>query len=266
MIALFEKPDEPPYYGSNHLLNFHTVYPDIWTRDLGKVCKESCCKGRVTDFLLIGPHCKKKYAASWYQYCKNGGFAKQYGGQKAKVDATFRVPGAYELLAVRFSKLEKLNQKYIKFAERHGYVETLPSKFIDPDRGYPIMCARSEYGKIEPTKPLNYHVQSSAMEWTGSAMVRCEEQLNDWGRRVRFDAWIAIQQHDELVFDLPRRGNPLEDLEREKVGDWAGMKSNLPRVRVLQKLMEKGGGDIGIPTPVGVEYHQANWGEGITIS
>jgi hypothetical protein len=29
LIALFEHPERPPYYGSVHLLNFHTVYPEI---------------------------------------------------------------------------------------------------------------------------------------------------------------------------------------------------------------------------------------------
>ena len=70
MIALFERPDEAPYYGSNHLLNFHTVYENLWNKELAEV-----------GFDKVGPHCKKKYASTWYQWCKNGGFAKQYGGQ-----------------------------------------------------------------------------------------------------------------------------------------------------------------------------------------
>lgn len=242
LIDLFEHPDDPPYYGSTHLLNFHTVYPDLWERELKGV-----------GFDNVGPHCKKKYAPTWYQWVKNGGFAIQYGAQKETADRAFHRPGSYERLKSRFSKLEVLNQKWIAFAEKHGYVETIPDRTVDPHHGYPLLCARTEWGKVLPTVPLNYHVSGTAMWHTAKGMVRCQGQLDEWERLTDFDGRIVIQQHDEMVFDFPA-GKGEEP--------W---KTNLPKIRKIQRLMEEGGRDVGIPTPVGVEYHANNWSEGRTL-
>ena len=66
MISLFEKPDEPPYFGSNHLLAFDILHPDKWDRD-------------DPEGLLKA---KKEYASTWYQWTKNGNFAVQYGAME----------------------------------------------------------------------------------------------------------------------------------------------------------------------------------------
>lgn len=255
LIDLFERPNDPPYYGSNHLANFHAVYPDIWDDAVQKV-----------GFDKAGPYCKKTYAATWYQWCKNGGFAKQYGGQRRKVDATFRRKGCFDLLESKFSKLATLNKAKIDMANRLGYVETMPVR--GRARGYPLMCTRTSWESVLPTVPLSYFVQGTAMEWTNRAMLRCEEQLRKW-RAEGFDAYVMMQVHDELVFNFPRsKTHPKEDLEREKrvgKGKPYFRSSNLWRARVLQRLMEKGGEDIGLPTPVGVEYHDSSWGVGMTM-
>ncbi len=255
MIDLFEHPDDPPYYGSNHLLNFSAVYPDIWKRELDVQIKNK-------------NHIKKKYGATQYQWCKNATFAKQYGGQKKKVDETFRVAGAYEILASRFSRLEALNQATIKEAQRLGYIETYPFRSIHPTCGYPLMIERGDWGII-PTKPLNYRVQGTAMLWTDVAMVRVEEQLEQW-RRGGFDGFITIQQHDEIVLDFPKVGDPVTDAAVEKQHGKLPLirtskSSNLWRIRIIQDLMEEGGRDLGLPTPTGVEFHPQHWGEGISL-
>lgn len=252
LIDLFERPDAPPYYGSNHLANFHAVYPDLWAKE-----------EREVGFEKVGPHCKKKYAATWYQHCKNGGFCKQYGGQERLTDATFRRPGAYKLLEEKFNKLTILNRRLVRFAEQHGYVETLPDRSVDPTRGYPLLCTRTEQGTILPTVPLSYHVQGSAMWWTDRGMVRSQDQLDEWRDRKGYDGRIVMQVHDELVFDLPKRGDPVA----EKAGEAAPGSSNLLKVRCLQVLMAQCGEDFlpRVPTPVGCEYHPSNWGEGVSL-
>ena len=56
---------------------------------------------------------------------------------------------------------------------------------------------------------------------------------------------MVMQVHDELVFDFPksvRKSN-----------------SNINLITTIQKLMEQGGDDLGIPTPVSIEYHPSNW-------
>lgn len=251
VIDLFERPDEPPYYGSTHLLNFSTVYPDLWEQVLAEVGIDK-----------VGPTCKKRFAPTWYQWCKNGGFAVQYGAidradGSGTADRAFHRPGSHARLKARFSKLEALNRQCIDHANRHGYVETVPDRAVDPRRGYPLLCSRSEHGKILPTVPLNYKIQGSAMDWTCKAMVRCQRQLDEWRATDGFDGHIVLQVHDEMVFDLPAAGHPKRDPER----------SNLGRILVLKDLMEQGGRNFlpAIPTPVGVEFHQSNWGEGETL-
>lgn len=258
LIALFENPG-PPYYGSEHLLNFSTVYPDIWEMELEKVGLEK-----------VGPHCKKKYKATNYQWCKNGDFAVGYGAidrPGGTADRAFHKVGAHSLLKKRFSKKERLNQYWIKYAERYGYVETMPDRTVDPSHGYPLLCTRTDEGRILPTVPLNYHVQGTAMWWMRKAMVRCQEQLDAWREESGFDARIVMQVHDELVFDFPKsRLHPREDLDPSRP---SGMKllrkSNLWRVRKLQSLMEQGGDDLGVPTPTSCEYHEHNWSEGVSL-
>jgi DNA polymerase I-like protein with 3'-5' exonuclease and polymerase domains len=246
LIDLFERPDDPPFYGSTHLLNFSVVYPDLWEKELREVGLEK-----------VGPHCKKKYASSWYQWCKNGGFKLQYGGINA--DPTFHRVGATDLLRARFSKLEALNQHYIRYAEKHGYVETMPDRSVDPDHGYPLLCSRTEYGRIKPTVPLNYHVQGTAMWWTMMAMIRCQDYLDTLNKpisshlRTHLGYHMTIQCHDELVFDFPRGTG---------AKPW---NTNLPKIRRIQSIMERCGDGIGVPIPVGVEFHGESWAEGVTL-
>jgi DNA polymerase I-like protein with 3'-5' exonuclease and polymerase domains len=253
LIDLFERPDDPPFYGSTHLLNFSVVYPDLWEKELREVGLEK-----------VGPHCKKKYASTWYQWCKNGGFAVQYGAVDrddggGTADRAFHRRGAHSLLRSRFSRLEALNQRWIRFAEEKGYVETLPDRSVDLDHGYPLLCSRTEYGRIKPTVPLNYHVQGTAMWWTMMAMIHCQDYLDTLNKsipsllRTHLGYHMTIQCHDELVFDFPRGDAP---------EPW---KMNLPKIRHIQSIMERCGVDIGVPIPVGAEYHSESWAEGVTL-
>ena len=244
LIDLFERSNEPPYWGSEHLLNFSTVYPDIWAEALAEV-----------GFEKVGPHVKEKYKDTWYQWCKNGDFAVGYGAVdrddgQGTADRTFRRPGSQAKLKARFAKKESHNQRCIQFANRHGYVETVPSKTCDPKRGYPLMCSRSNWGDVKPTIPLNYRTQGSAGEWMQRALIRVHAKMVEW-RRAGFDGFIAIEVHDELVIDFPRGSR--------------GWRSNWQRALEVKRLMELGGDDIGIPTPVSVEYHPKNWAEGEVI-
>jgi DNA polymerase I-like protein with 3'-5' exonuclease and polymerase domains len=250
-IALFERPDDPPYFGSNHLLISHILHPKEF---------ESCVdeKGQVDGRLF-----KKKYASTLYQWVKNGNFAVQYGAVDKEdgtgtADRAYHMKGAQARIKARFTKQDGLNQYWIDFAERNGYVETMPDRSVDPKRGYPVLCSRTEFGRIKPTVPLNYHVQSTAMWWMMQSMVRCESLLSSW-RQDGFDAWMVMQVHDELVFDFPKsRTHSTLDNGKFRL-------SNLWRVRAIQRLMEQGGGDINVPTPVSIEYHEVSWAEGVTL-
>lgn len=242
MVDLFERPDEAPYFGSNHSLVCHILYPKEF---------EQCLKEGVTF--------KDRYKATLYQWVKNGNFAIQYGAQEQSgtADRAYHYPGAQKIIQKRLGKINELNQYWIDFANEKGYIETIPDSSVDPERGYPLLCTRSSWGKILPTVPLSYHVQGSAMWWMSKAMVRCYEYLESLNRRFCYSSGegyhIIAQIHDELVFDFP------------KIIESDGEDQNLPIIRRCKELMEQGGKDYGIPTPVSVEIHENNYGEGVKI-
>lgn len=223
MIQLFERPNDPPYYGSQHLLFFDILHPD--------------------KFAKYGKDVKVVYKDTWYQWTKNGDFAVQYGAvaESGTADRAYHVEGAQHKIESRLSRIKQLSQRMISFANRHGYVETMPDKTVDPNRGYPLLCSRNEWGKVKPTIPLSYHVQGTAMWCTRKAMVRCHEYLRSLPGNCR----IVLQVHDEMVFDLPFREN----------------RGNQPIVDNLKRLMELSGEDIGVPLKVSATYHPLNWGE-----
>ncbi len=243
-MKVFLNPKEPPYFGSYHLVVFDFLYPELFAKHGAKV--------------------KDLYESTFYQWVKNGNFAVIYGAQEETADRTYRVSGAYKKIRYRFPKIAKLSDRMVAYAEKHGYVETIPDRSVCPERGYPVQCSRSEWGRISPTVPLNYHIQSTACWWMGRAMVRCEEKLAEW-RDQGFDAFITMQVHDELVFDFPKSViHPRDDLKAEKEGEGlfrTSKSSNLWRIRILQKLMETGGEDISVPTPVAVGYNENNWAD-----
>ena len=238
-IELFEKPDDAPYFGSNHLLVFDTLHS-----------KRLNLNTDDPEFLLKA---KKKYASTWYQWTKNGNFAVQYGAieKSGTADRAYHVEGAQRRIQGRFKKIHGaggLNDQMIAQAEKFGCVETMPDKTVDPKRGYPLLCTRTHYGKILPTVPLNYHVQGTAMWWMSKAMVRSQEYLNMLNAMQNSCGYfMAMQVHDEIVFDFPYKPK----------------QGNLPKIEKIGRLMARGGDDIGLPTPVSVEYHKDNWSEGL---
>jgi len=269
MIELFERPKDPPFYGSNHLLSFSVVYPDIWNDALtNKYWEwEGEYHGKKIDINLVGPYCKEKYADSYYQWCKNGNFAKQYGGQQAKVDATFHCRGAFHLLESRFSKIAAFNKKCVAAARLRGFIETLPDKTVDPLHGYPLLCrgGRKRPGEgVSPTLPFNYWSQGSACWWISKAIVRTGNYLKEHnrGKPKEQQASLVMYLHDELAFDLPKSELDPRTVIPETIGY---RKTNLPIVSKLNALMALGGKDIGIPTPVSCKYHPENWSEGFSV-
>ena len=87
---------------------------------------------------------------------------------------------------------------------------------------------------------------------TMKAMIRSQAYL-DRLNHLFPDAggfFMIMQVHDELVFDFSKGSTP---------------KGNYGKVMKIAALMEKGGEDIGVPTPVSVECHPNNWSEGVTV-
>ncbi len=253
MVKLFERPKDPPYFGSNHLLVSHILHKRKF---------EQCInRDDPKNTFLDGRIFKELYDDTLYQWVKNGNFAVTYGAvaESGTADRAYHVQGAQRLIEERFSNIKRLNRQCIEFAQEHGYVETIPDLTVDPDRGYPLQCERNRWGKVIATVPLNYHVQGSACWWMMKAMIRCQALLDKWRKDDKFDVRIIMQVHDELVFDFPEsRVDPSLDLVSKEGGKGD---SNLWRVYEIKKTMELGGKDFNIPTPVSVGYHPANWSE-----
>lgn len=227
VLDVMMNPDKPPYYGSYHLFVFDILHPELFAK-YGKNVKTEC---------------KREYSET-----KNFNFCRQYGGGEAKGDATARVKGASRRVGSRLSRIDALSKQTIAQANATGRVVTVPDKSVDPDHGYPIMCRRGAWGNISPTVPFAYFVSGTAGWWLNRAVVRCDEQLERWREEEGYDGYMILSVHDELVFDLP--------LDK---GD------NIPRVHQLRRLMEQGGTDMGIPTPVKIERHIVSWAVGEEI-
>lgn len=228
-IKLFERPNDPPYFGSNHLLVADILHPEKFAE----------CRKEGVSF-------KDKYPL-WYRRVKSGSFSILCGAveESGTADRAYGVPGAQRIIKGRLTKMAALSKQLLDFAEKHGYIETMPDRTVDPNRGFPVMCSRSEWGKIIPTTPFSYFVQSTAMWWMMRAMVRCYEYTQSLGPDYR----ICMQVHDEIVVDFPYVPN----------------KGNLPKIRKLRRLMEQGGDDIGVPITCSVAYHPNNYSEGEDI-
>lgn len=228
MTDLFENPNDPPYFGSYHMLVFSILHPEMWKK-WGTKIKDSDCPD-----------------SAWYGYTKNGNFAVQYGAvaSSGTADAAYHVKGGQAIIENRFTNIKLLAKRIMAQAETFGYVETMPRKSVDPKKGYPLTCTRTQYNRILPTVPLSYHVQGTAMECTTGSMIRCDEKCLEWTHKTGRDHFITMQVHDELVFDFPKGG-----------------KKNLDKVYELKYLMEESGRDIGVPLKVSVGYHPCNWSE-----
>lgn len=222
MIEIFEKPNDPPYFGSYHLLNASIVYPD----EFWPIADQR-------DFF------KKKYKATLYQWIKNFGFAIQYGAQEATADRAAHKRGAFKAVKAKLQKIEALNRRCIDSANKLGYVETIPDKTINPSRGYQLLCRRSSLGSISPTLPLNYHVQGTAC-WI---MLRAMVEVQSYLQRQWLPARIVMNIHDELVLDAP--DVPL----------------SYEMIKVVKKVMERQGDKVGIPLTCGLSVHKNNWSE-----
>lgn len=231
MIEVFEKPNEAPYWGNLYNLTASVLYPkEYW------------------PLAQIEGEFRKRHPRL-YKRAKFFVLAKNYGAGRRKGDLLSGVRGSYDLVDNEFPLLAKLQQHYLSYAEKYGYVETLPDKDVDPKRGYPILASRTDDGRVLSTTPFNYHISGTACWCKNRALIRCAAQLEEW-RRGGFDGHIALEIHDEILFDFPRGTTVVE---------------NLFRALELKRLMELSGVGIGIPTPCSAEYHDTSWAIGWAI-
>lgn len=234
MVELFEKPNDPPYFGSYHLMNASIVYPEqFWP------IAET--KGAFKDL----------YKSTLYGQIKSFGFALSYGAiMKSNgwgtADKAARKQGAHKLVIDNLKEHTALNKHWIDVADRTGYVETMPDLTICKTHGYPVQCSRTSRGKISPTVPLNYHVQSTACWVLFKAMLKVQVFLDEFNaNKPETDWWYMILQvHDEIILDI----KPVKGYQAI--------------LRKIKSIMESCGDDIGVPLKVAGEIHKDNWSDG----
>lgn len=237
MVEVFERPDDKPYWGSLYYLTASVLYPhEFWP---------------LAEYPMDDPRGFKKAQPRLYKRAKFFNLARLYGAQKKKGDLLSGIPGSCDMVDSALPLLAALQAKYLRDAELIGYVETLPDRTVDPEHGYPILASRTEDGRVLSTTPFNYHTSGTACWCKNTALVRCVDQCAEW-RAEGFDAHVALEVHDDILFDFPRG---------------ASMEENLPLAMMLKAHMERAGTDLipSIPTPVSVEYITESWADGIAV-
>lgn len=255
LIDLFEHPDDPPFYGSKHMLVTSIIFDDLWAKEMGVLTEGFKMAGSPDPSLdasrKISSHIKKKHPKVYHKG-KCTGLAMQYQCGEETADRTAGVKGAYKKTNSFFTKLADLNRKCCNQANRLGYVETIPDKKVDPTKGYPLLCRR-QFGRVIPTVPLNYGPGQGSAGW---AMIRfmneSQEVLDDIKlEEPVFDGYICLTVHDELILDFPSSPK-----------DRDGKPGNLPKAKRIQAAMEAVGEGLGVPLPVSCEYHPKTWADG----
>ena len=217
MVDVFENPDKPPFNGSYHLLIASIIWPEEF---------ELCIKEGVSF---------KERFPQLYKWTKNGNFAVIYGASDKTIDLTYHKEGASQIIRQRFSKLSNLADKIRNFARKHGYVETIPDKDVNPYKGYPLVIPTDSLGRFSPTLPFNYHIQGTACWWICRTMVEAYPLIKELKGK------IILQIHDEILVEIPK------DYDSPEIPE-----------RIKAKLESVNG--IGVPVKVSYERFTESWG------
>jgi hypothetical protein len=115
LVHVFDHPDNPPYFGSYHLVVADLLHPELFRRH--------------------GVKFKEEFVKTWYQWVKNGNFAVIYGAQEATADRAYHVEGAYWKIRDRFPRIADLSDRLVRSANKRGHVATMPDTTGDPEHG-----------------------------------------------------------------------------------------------------------------------------------
>lgn len=164
---------------------------------------------------------------------KNVNFGFIFGASPSKIERTAGVSGLWTTVCKMFPSAHAYMQSTKRKVQRYGYVTT--------PHGYRLYVD-------QPHKGVNYIVQGCEGDIVKQGMVNCELYLSEL-QAEGFTGYMCFTVHDELIFDFPKRIKHYPDNDEPEV------------INTLKSLMEQPGTDIGMITPVDVEYTTTNWAE-----
>jgi DNA polymerase I-like protein with 3'-5' exonuclease and polymerase domains len=170
---------------------------------------------------------------------KNVNFGFIFGASPGKIEQTAGVSGLWDTVCKMFPSAHSFMRSVKRQVHNYGYVTT--------PHGYRLYCDK-------PHKGVNYIVQGCEGDIVKEGMINCEDYLSDL-QANGFNGYMCFQVHDELIFDFPRGESIKHNWEPNGYLDIPSVIENLKRD------MEQPGIDIGMKTPVDVEYTITNWGE-----
>lgn len=214
-----------------------------------------------------------RYESSLYQWTKNGTFALIYGAGRPKADATYRVPGAYDMIRNRLPLIDDFLQSKNYEAREKGYIRCKggvpdPGRRVHATMGNsPVISPKGNGYRLwvpqrEPHVAVNYFIQGTAGWCMIRAINRCHRYLADLNRRLFGDRSGFSSNRNEIEGYVPQRYKMIMTIHDEIVFDFPQHPRNLEVITKIARLMEASGDDVGVPTPVGVERHVDNWAEG----
>lgn len=174
-------------------------------------------------------HEEKKVPDSEKTIAKNVNFGFIFGAQPAKIERTAKRKGLWALL-------ESLFPSAIGFIESNKQ-DALKNGCVYTAGGY-----RLGVPKNKPHAATNYIIQGTEGKIVQRAMILCQQYIDEKCP----DARIAMQVHDELIFDFPAGQ-----------GDYF--------IAELADLMRQAALEIGIPCDVDGKYIEKYWDVGQSV-
>jgi DNA polymerase I-like protein with 3'-5' exonuclease and polymerase domains len=159
---------------------------------------------------------------------KNVNFGFVFGASPKKIEDTSGIDGLWNTLLEMFPSAHKFMEQTKKEVKNNKYVETAFGYRLNVDQVH---------------KGVNYKVQGTEGCLVKEAMIRCERYLQS-KQSSSFDGKLIFQVHDELIFDFPK-----------------GHKGEKTIVRTLKHLMESPSKEIGLTTPVDIEFTDTDWSD-----
>jgi len=171
---------------------------------------------------------------------KNVNFGFIFGASPKKIEETAGREGLWDTVTSMFPNAHSFIEETKEFIRSHGHVLTLGQ--------YPLEIPETwnKYrGGFEKKAHagVNYIVQGTEGEIVKRAMALCYEYL-----RTEFpEGNIALQVHDEFIFDVPAR-------------------CSKHHIRNLKRLMEQAATEYGVSAPVDAEVVTYSWNKKTKIT